>query len=290
MKTMFPYFASLVFLGSVCLGQSTAQIVEKDQPKSDILEGKGSCCDDGCCATCCGVKADAKNATKEKLTQKIISLMNEAQSPNKFIFLLDTLMKLEPEPAIALPAILEKAEHLGLLDQLGDRLVSGNDEVKEKSNNKASAFVLKSLEEAIDVLTKRAADNPDHEAEQKSVARILPPISREVTAKCEQPPDKAEILQALPPDVLQQIHAQHLKTEDIDFTVERLVDKVDVPRFYPLIGPAQLHHCHWKCTVSYIGKTEHSYPFPFQVFREQTKVVFIDKDHLHLYSSEQAHD
>ncbi len=179
MKTIFPYFASLVFLGSVCLGQSTAQLVEKDQPKSDILEGKMSCCDDGCCATCCGVKADTKKATKEELTQKIISLMNEAKSPNKFIFLLDTLMKLEPEPAIALPAILEKAEQLGLLDQLGDRLVSGNDEVKEKSNNKASDFVLKSLEEAIGVLTESAAGKPDNETYQKSVARMqAPPFTR----------------------------------------------------------------------------------------------------------------
>src|SRR5262245_50841273 len=39
--------------------------------------------------------------------------------------------------------------------------------------------------------------------------------------------------------------------DDIEIVCEKLVDKIDPPRFFPLVGPAQLHHCHWKCTVYY---------------------------------------
>ncbi|HEV3084907.1 MAG TPA: hypothetical protein VGY66_34420, partial [Gemmataceae bacterium] len=38
--------------------------------------------------------------------------------------------------------------------------------------------------------------------------------------------------------------------------------QVDPPRFFPLVGEAQLHHCHWKCTVYYteIGQSDDPIP------------------------------
>ena len=48
------------------------------------------------------------------------------------------------------------------------------------------------------------------------------------------------------------------------------------------IGPAQLHHCHWKCTVFYNEIMEAMFPFPFQTKRRRVEVVYIDKDHLHM--------
>ena len=40
-------------------------------------------------------------------------------------------------------------------------------------------------------------------------------------------------------------------------------------------GPAQLHHCHWKCTVCYT-ETDAART------RRRVEVVYIDRDHLHL--------
>ncbi len=62
------------------------------------------------------------------------------------------------------------------------------------------------------------------------------------------------------------------------------MDKVDAPRFYPLVGPAQLHHCHWKCTVNYVETIAVHYPIPLRISRPRVQVVYIDKDHLHLSS------
>src|SRR3979490_3436261 len=67
----------------------------------------------------------------------------------------------------------------------------------------------------------------------------------------------------------------------MESTVEKLVDRIDPPRFFPMIGPAQLHHCHWKCTIYYTETISSSYPFPYQTRRRSVEVVYIDKDHLH---------
>ena len=114
---------------------------------------------------------------------------------------------------------------------------------------------------------------------------ILPPIREGFPPPlCEDPPDEARVLRAMP----------HVKRgvpyfceefrDSIQIVTERLVDKIDPARFFPLVGPAQLHHCHWKCTVYYTETLESSYPFPFRCVRPRVQVVYIDLDHLHLYT------
>jgi len=71
--------------------------------------------------------------------------------------------------------------------------------------------------------------------------------------------------------------------DDIRIVCERLVDKIDPPRFFPLVGPAQLHHCHWKCTIYYTETQQSDYPFPAKIKRRRVQVIYIDKDHLHQY-------
>jgi hypothetical protein len=46
---------------------------------------------------------------------------------------------------------------------------------------------------------------------------------------------------------------------------------------------AQLHHCHWECVIQYEETVQSSYPFPTYVKKPRTQVIYIDKDHLHLY-------
>jgi hypothetical protein len=111
---------------------------------------------------------------------------------------------------------------------------------------------------------------------------VLPPIPPGFRPLCEDPPDRAEILRTMQrvtrgiPYVFEEFR------DDLEFTVEKVVDRIDPPRFFPLIGPAQLHHCHWKCTIYFTETIEMAQPFPAQVKRRRAEVVYIDKDHLHL--------
>ena len=75
---------------------------------------------------------------------------------------------------------------------------------------------------------------------------ILPPIKDGVPPPlCEDPPTEREILRAMKrvargvPFVYEEFR------DDIRIYSERIVDKIDPPRFFPLVGLAQLHHCHW---------------------------------------------
>jgi hypothetical protein len=111
---------------------------------------------------------------------------------------------------------------------------------------------------------------------------VLPPIPAGFRPLCEDPPDHAAVLRAMSrvPRGIPYIYEEN--RDDIEITVAKLVDRIDPPRFFPLVGPAQLHHCHWKCTVYYTETLESNYPFPFHVRRRRAEVVYIDRDHLHL--------
>ena len=74
--------------------------------------------------------------------------------------------------------------------------------------------------------------------------------------------------------------------DDIVIVKNRLVDKIDPPRFFPLVGPAQLHHCHWKCTVYYDDSIGIKWPFKTAVNSRRTAVVYIDKDCLEIADSD----
>jgi hypothetical protein len=111
---------------------------------------------------------------------------------------------------------------------------------------------------------------------------VLPPIPPGFRPLCEDPPDRAEILRTIPPVPRGIPYIYEEFRDDFEFTVEKIVDRIDPPRFFPLVGPAQLHHCHWKCTVYFNETIESNYPFPFQVKKRRAEVVYIDKDHLHL--------
>ncbi len=64
---------------------------------------------------------------------------------------------------------------------------------------------------------------------------------------------------------------------------EKIADYIDPPRFYPLIGPAQLHHAHYKCSIYFDEKTIVGYPVPHTLHdREVIEVVYIDHNHFHM--------
>ena len=127
-----------------------------------------------------------------------------------------------------------------------------------------------------DYIEERLCNPNDHRAP------VLPPIPPGHRPLCEDPPDMAEVLRAMPRVTRGVPYIYEEFRDDITFTNEKVADHVDPPRFFPLIGPAQLHHCHWKCTVYYTETLESSYPFPFRCKKRRIQVVYIDKDHLHL--------
>jgi hypothetical protein len=64
---------------------------------------------------------------------------------------------------------------------------------------------------------------------------------------------------------------------------EKISDYVDPPRFYPLIGPAQQHHAHYKCTVFYTQTTNIGWPIPHQLIDEDAReVIYVDHNHFHM--------
>lgn len=68
-------------------------------------------------------------------------------------------------------------------------------------------------------------------------------------------------------------------------TKDLIVDLVDPPRFVATIGPAQLHHAHYKCTVYFEETTQVGWPVPHQVkIEDGMEVLIIDKDHYHRYA------
>lgn len=113
---------------------------------------------------------------------------------------------------------------------------------------------------------------------------ILPPIRDGFPPPlCEDPPSDREVLRTMPRVIRGVPYVVEEFRDDVQIIKNRLVDKIDPPRFYPLVGMAQLHHCHWECVIYYTETVMSSYPFPTYVRKRRVQVVYIDKDHLHLY-------
>ena len=65
-------------------------------------------------------------------------------------------------------------------------------------------------------------------------------------------------------------------------TKEKMADYVDPPRHFPLVGPAQLHHVHYKVTVYFEEVTNVGWPVPHTLKNQDAvEVFYIDMDHLH---------
>jgi hypothetical protein len=113
---------------------------------------------------------------------------------------------------------------------------------------------------------------------------ILPPVRDGFPPPlCEDAPSDREVLRLLPRVARGAPYIYEEFRDDVSIVKNRLVDKIDPPRFFPLVGMAQLHHCHWECVVYYTETVQSSYPFPTYVKKKRVQVLYIDKDHLHLY-------
>jgi hypothetical protein len=77
---------------------------------------------------------------------------------------------------------------------------------------------------------------------------------------------------------LEEVHRNNVR-----IVKELITDYIDPPRVYPLVGPAQLHHAHWKCIVYFTEVTRVGWPIPYTTTDEESQeVIYIDNDHLHM--------
>lgn len=74
-----------------------------------------------------------------------------------------------------------------------------------------------------------------------------------------------------------------VQRNNVRIVKEKISDYVDPPRFYPLMGPAQQHHAHYKCTVYYTEVTRVGWPLPHTLRDEDAReVIYVDHNHFHM--------
>ncbi len=130
------------------------------------------------------------------------------------------------------------------------------------------------------------AEDEAWEKERYDRVPILGPLTAGGPAMALDPPSDDEIMRALE-------HARpiegglpffhEIQRNNVRIVVEPIADYVDPPRVVPLIGPAQLHHAHYKCII-YFSETERvGWPVPYTHTDEDAQeVIYIDHNHFHM--------
>ena len=138
---------------------------------------------------------------------------------------------------------------------------------------------------------QKAEDHAFENARYNKVA-ILPPITDENHIALD-PPSDDEVIRALEQlrPVSGGVPGLEVTMRNIKgITKELIADYVDPPRHVPLVGPVQLHHAHYKCTVYFEEITQVGWPIPHQIKTEAgIEVIYIDKDHFHRVGGGEAH-
>lgn len=115
---------------------------------------------------------------------------------------------------------------------------------------------------------------------------VLGPLTPDSPATALDPPSEDEVMRAL--ETARPVQGglpglHEVQRNNVKIAVEPLADYIDPPRVYPMVGPAQLHHVHYKCIVYYTEVTRVGWPIPYTTTDEDCQeVIYIDHDHLHM--------
>jgi hypothetical protein len=115
---------------------------------------------------------------------------------------------------------------------------------------------------------------------------VLGPLTAGGPVQALDPPSDDEIMRALEraqpvEGGLPLLHT--VQRNNVRIVKEKIADYIDPPRFYPLVGPAQQHHAHYKCTVYYTEVTRMGWPIPHTLIDEDAReVIYVDHNHLHM--------
>ncbi len=125
-----------------------------------------------------------------------------------------------------------------------------------------------------------------HIHERYARVPILGPLTSGGPVKALDPPSDDEVWRALERANQTQGGFPFLnetQRSNVTFIKEKIADYVDPPRVVPLIGPAQLHHAHYKCTAYYKEKRIVGWPIPHTLTDEDSvEVLYIDHNHFHM--------
>lgn len=125
-----------------------------------------------------------------------------------------------------------------------------------------------------------------HEHERYDRVPILGPITSGGPAIALDPPSEDEIMRALEKARPLEGGVPFLHTtqrDNVRIVVEPISDYIDPPRVYPLIGPAQLHHAHYKCIIYFTETTHVGWPIPYTTVDEDAQeVIYVDHNHFHM--------
>jgi hypothetical protein len=234
---------------------------------------------------------------KDPYVAELLTILQETKSVDAFLVTLDVLVETKADHRVVVPAVIRSAERLGLLAQHMLKDDNGRHaEVSGMITDALDRLIHGDGEGGCEKCTRPAptrpatpagsyGTKPQKNSEKEPSTPILRPLNDgKPLPECTQPPDRAEILRAMSPVPRGVPVICEVYRDDPQFETQLLVEKVDPARFYPLIGPAQLHQCHWKCTIRYNETTELAYPFPVRATRPRVEVVYIDRDHLHLWT------
>ena len=115
---------------------------------------------------------------------------------------------------------------------------------------------------------------------------ILGPLTAGGPVEALDPPSDDEVMRALERinPVQGGLPIMHtVQRNNVRIQKDLIADYVDPPRFYPLVGPAQQHHAHYKCTVYYTEVTRVGWPLPYTTVNEDAReVIYVDHNHLHM--------
>ena len=132
---------------------------------------------------------------------------------------------------------------------------------------------------------KKLEDNA-WEKERYDRVPVLGPITAGSPPVALDPPSDDEIMRALEKarPVEGGLPFMHeTQRNNVRIVKELIGEYIDPPRVYPLIGPAQLHHAHYKCTIYFSEITWVGWPIPYKkVDEDAQEVVYIDHDHFHM--------
>ncbi len=121
----------------------------------------------------------------------------------------------------------------------------------------------------------------DIEREERDRVPILDPIPGEFAPPtCLDPPSEKEVWAKVPKFRHGSPPFYEVQRNNARFLIEKIGEKVDPCKVYPLAGPCQLVHCHYKCTIYFDESYWADYPIPFNHLKHRVEVVYIDKDHL----------
>ena len=115
---------------------------------------------------------------------------------------------------------------------------------------------------------------------------ILGPLQSGGEIKALDPPSDDEVMRAMEKAHPVQGGVPLLyerQRNNVKIVKEKIADYIDPPRVYPLIGPAQQHHAHYKCTVYYEDVRRVGWPVPHTLRDEDAReVIYVDHNHLHM--------